>query len=334
MNNTLEKIKQIYQQMQNSPNRLLLPQIYPIALECKDYEGFCMLFCWEKPLSQNKGGNISQYNEAEKMLLASGLSIEDICKLRIESFEKYLKMRYIEDDKVCALSAREMEESFARVDTMLAATDVPKELHPVDLYFRSETATNQKFSILQNRQMIEKQYATLQGFITSKLAYYEILTTREIRKSEMEKRVKNSKKIFIIHGHSEAKRRELVSLLRDRFQLEPVILSEQPDQGLTIIEKFEKYASECSYAFALFTPDDIVTNGGVQYFQARPNVIFELGWFYANLGRSRVCILDQASEESRIFSDLQGVMRKQFKEDISETALEIEMELRSVGIIS
>ena len=68
MNNTLEKIKQIYQQMQNSPNRLsiLLPQIYPIALECKDYEGFCMLFCWEKPLSQNKGGNISQYNEAEK----------------------------------------------------------------------------------------------------------------------------------------------------------------------------------------------------------------------------------------------------------------------------
>ena len=108
----------------------------------------------------------------------------------------------------------------------------------------------------------------MQGFITSKLAYYEILTTREIRKSEMEKRVKNSKKIFIIHGHSEAKRRELVSLLRDRFQLEPVILSEQPDQGLTIIEKFEKYASECSYAFALFTPDDIVTNGGSTIFSS------------------------------------------------------------------
>lgn len=335
MNNTLEKINYIYRKMQDSPNQLsiLLPQIYSIALECKDYEGFCVLFCWEKPLSNNKGGNISQYSEANKMLLASGLNIEDIRKLREESFEKYLKMRYIEGDKVCALSAREMEESFARMDNMLSATDVPKELHPVDLYFRSEAATNQKLSILQSRQIIEKQYAILQGFITSKLAYYEILTSRKIRRSEMEKRVKNSKKIFIIHGHSEAKRRELVSLLRDRFQLEPVVLSEQPDQGLTIIEKFEKYAAECVYAFALFTPDDIVSNGGKQYFQARPNVIFELGWFYANLGRSRVCILDQASEQSQIFSDLQGVMRMQFQNSISEKIIEIERELESVGII-
>ena len=42
MNNTLEKINHIYRQMQDSPNQLsiLLPQIYSIALECKDYEGF------------------------------------------------------------------------------------------------------------------------------------------------------------------------------------------------------------------------------------------------------------------------------------------------------
>lgn len=111
------------------------------------------------------------------------------------------------------------------------------------------------------------------------------------------------------------------------------MLSEQPDQGLTIIEKFEKYASQCSYAFALFTPDDIISDGDTEYFQARPNVIFELGWFYANLGRSRVCILDQASEKSRIFSDLQGVMRVQFNNDVSEKYLDIERELKSVGII-
>ena len=83
----------------------------------------------------------------------------------------------------------------------------------------------------------------------------------------------------------------------------------------------------------MFTPDDIVTNGEQQYFQARPNVIFELGWFYANLGRSRVCILDQESEQSKIFSDLQGILRMQFKENISERYMEIERELKSVGII-
>ena len=153
------------------------------------------------------------------------------------------------------------------------------------------------------------------------------------RKEKLEKSSKNTKDVFIIHGHSEAKRRELETMLKERFGLNPIVLSEKPDQGLTIIEKFEKYASTCSYAFALFTPDDIVTNGGQQYFQARPNVIFELGWFYANLGRARVCILDQASDQSRIFSDLQGVMRMQFKENISEKHFEIERELKSVGII-
>ena len=153
------------------------------------------------------------------------------------------------------------------------------------------------------------------------------------RQIMLEKGIKNSKDIFIIHGHNEAKRRELEKILKENFGLNPIVLMELPDQGLTIIEKFEKYASSCSYAFALFTPDDIVTNGDQQYFQARPNVIFELGWFYANLGRSRVCILDQASERSRIFSDLQGVLRMQFNENISEKYMEIERELKSLGII-
>ncbi|MEE1282638.1 MAG: nucleotide-binding protein [Acutalibacteraceae bacterium] len=118
-----------------------------------------------------------------------------------------------------------------------------------------------------------------------------------------------------------------------RLSNRSIVLSDQPDQGLTIIEKFEKYAKNCSYAFALFTPDDIVTNGDKQYFQARPNVIFELGWFYANLGRSRVCILDQASERSKIFSDLQGILRMQFINDVSERYIEIDRELKSLGII-
>ena len=84
----------------------------------------------------------------------------------------------------------------------------------------------------------------------------------------------------------------------------------------------------------MFTPDDIVTaSNGKQYFQARPNVIFELGWFYANLGRAKVCILEQSSEKSEIFSDLQGIMRIQFQNNISESILSIRRELESVGII-
>lgn len=331
--NASERIDQILQQMDSKQLSQILPQLYPLAIECEDYEGFLILFCWEKTLNSDKNGNTVQMDEAIHILEAAGLDRTTIQTLKQHSFEKYLSMRYVKDDKVCTFSAREMEDYFARTDSMILATDPPKELHPLDLYYRSQDATKVKLNILQNRQDIEKQYAILQTFMTSKLTYYQVKLSQKERRSKLENRIHNSKQIFIIHGHNEAKRRELSSMLKERFGLEPIILSEQPDQGLTIIEKFEKHASQCSYAFALFTPDDIISDGDTQYFQARPNVIFELGWFYANLGRARVCILDQASEKSRIFSDLQGVMRLQFKDNISERFLEIERELKSVGII-
>lgn len=331
--NASERIEKILQDMDSNQLSKTLPQLYPLAIECEDYEGFLILFCWEKTLNSDKNGNAVQMDEAVHILEAVGLDKTTIGTLKQHSIEKYLSMRFVKDDQICSFSAREMEDYFARTDSMILAAEPPKELHPVDLYFRSQDATKAKLNILRNRQDIEKQYAILQSFITSKLTHYQVKLSQKERRAKLENQIQNSKQIFIIHGHNEAKRRELSDMLKERFGLEAIILSEQPDQGLTIIEKFEKYASQCSYAFALFTPDDIISDGDVQYFQARPNVIFELGWFYANLGRSRVCILDQASDKSRIFSDLQGVMRVQFKDNVSEKFLEIERELKSVGII-
>jgi hypothetical protein len=49
------------------------------------------------------------------------------------------------------------------------------------------------------------------------------------------------------------------------------------------------------------------------YAQARPNVIFELGWFYGSLGHSRVCILFKNG--TQIHSDLGGISRVQFADE-------------------
>lgn len=38
---------------------------------------------------------------------------------------------------------------------------------------------------------------------------------------------------------------------------EPVVLSERPSFGKTIIEKFEHYARNVDVTFVLFTPDDV-----------------------------------------------------------------------------
>jgi predicted nucleotide-binding protein len=143
---------------------------------------------------------------------------------------------------------------------------------------------------------------------------------------------RDPKKVFIIHGHDEAKRRELRALLSDRLGLIPVILSEQPDAGCsTLIEKFELYAPTCSYAIALFTPDDQVEGRGETYLQARPNVIYEIGWFCAALSRKKVMLL--LKEGTTVFSDFSGIVEKRFTEHISEKFLEIESDLRASGML-
>ena len=328
-----EKIDAIYERMQTQPLSLILPMLLPIALEFKDYEGYCILTYWGKPIAHDTDLNKTLQQEMQKVLLGEGVAVEAVKTIQHDSFEKYLKLRSIDKDQVLGLCAKEMENRIKELEDLINVVDTPNGLAPIDAYYLSERNTGQKLSALQSRQQVEQQYAVLQSYLTTKLVEYRRKAINRERKKELEKSIKNSKNIFIIHGHDEAKRRELESLLKDRFNLNPIVLLDQPDQGLTIIEKFEKYASDCSYAFALFTPDDIVTNGDKQYFQARPNVIFELGWFYANLGRSRVCILDQASEESKIFSDLQGVLRMQFNTNVSEKYIEIERELKSLGIL-
>ena len=111
--------------------------------------------------------------------------------------------------------------------------------------------------------------------------------------------------VFIVHGHDVANTLRLRTLLKERFGLHPMILSEEPGRGRTVIEKFEEEASRAAFAFALVTPDDLVSVAGVQRTQARPNVIFELGWFCGRLGREKICILFR--EGTSIHSDLDGV---------------------------
>lgn len=81
-------------------------------------------------------------------------------------------------------------------------------------------------------------------------------------------------RVFIIHGHDEAKRRELVDILTRRFGLEVVVMQERAGRSRTFIEKFEQEAVPCNAAIAVLTPDDVVTRVSESYAQPRPNVIY------------------------------------------------------------
>lgn len=138
-------------------------------------------------------------------------------------------------------------------------------------------------------------------------------------------------KVFLIHGHDAAAWRELRDLLEKRLKVQTLVLIEEPSAGETLIHKFETYADNCGYAFALFTPDDFVKKNNKVYFQARPNVLFELGWFYGHFGRERVCIVKKANTE--IPSDLAGILSIDYHDKLDEGFTQIQDELIRAGII-
>jgi predicted nucleotide-binding protein len=116
---------------------------------------------------------------------------------------------------------------------------------------------------------------------------------------------KKKAEIFVVHGHDD-EAKETVARFIEKLGGHAIVLHEQPNAGRTIIEKFEHHAN-VSFAVVLLTPDDF---GGesVNFLKprARQNVVFELGFFFAKLGRSNVCALHK--EDVEIPSDIQGVI--------------------------
>lgn len=113
-------------------------------------------------------------------------------------------------------------------------------------------------------------------------------------------------KVFVVHGRN-VEIRETVARFLAQLRVEPIILAEQVSQGRTIVELLEHHA-DVDYAVILLTGDDLGkgrTQKGNRP-RARQNVIFELGFFIAKLGRNRVTTLYEPGVE--IPTDYQAVV--------------------------
>ena len=113
-------------------------------------------------------------------------------------------------------------------------------------------------------------------------------------------------KVFIVHGHDKALKQEVARIV-EKQGLEAIILSEQANQGKTIIEKIEENA-DVGAAICLFTGDDYGKAKGAnsENLRARQNVVFEAGYFMGKLGRGNVIIV--ADKDLELPSDMQGVV--------------------------
>ena len=155
-----------------------------------------------------------------------------------------------------------------------------------------------------------------------------------IESSKRETHTKSTN-VFIVHGKDSVSKLELARML-EKLGFKPIILSEQPDKGRTIIEKLEHETIDVGFVFVILTPDDVgmardlyeKKADGLCY-RARQNVILELGYFVGQIGRSRVCCLYKGDLE--LPSDIHGVVYKKFEKTIDECYRGIIEELKAAG---
>lgn len=223
----------------------------------------------------------------------------------------------------------QIREIKSLLNNILGENDYTKQ---IDMYSNSQSYNYKR--VYPTKTCIQSIVGTIKAAISNIKKTSEMINNKQstIRNATNSKIVKNN--VFIIHGQDEAKMRELKEIIKDDFDLNPIVLLEKPAGGSKpLIDKFENYAEKCSFAIAVFTPDDKITNkNGETCFQARPNTIYELGWFCGCLGREKVLLL--LKEGTSTFSDFYGIHELRFKNDIKEKLSEIEAELVECGLLS
>jgi predicted nucleotide-binding protein len=206
-----------------------------------------------------------------------------------------------------ALNTR--KAAFAKAEQELAATALPRVHNPA----HAETAIK-----------LERILRGLGTHMTGEAAQNEDAQARNVRS-------------FIVHGHDHQSLYELVYYLQNTLKLdEPAVLQNMPNEGKTLIEKFESEAELTDLVFVLLTPDDELAKDSdteTEKYRARQNVIFEMGFFLGKLGRKSGKILLLHKGPLDIPSDIAGIGYIDITSGIESAGEQIRRELRPLGVL-
>jgi predicted nucleotide-binding protein len=148
---------------------------------------------------------------------------------------------------------------------------------------------------------------SIEEFLKYVLDEHGLNLSSSLKKIEPKKGLKD---VFVVYGHND-EIKESVARTLEKLGLMPIILDEKPNENKTIMEKIEKYSS-VDFAVIIFSPDDFAYPKGKSpsegKFRPRQNVILELGYFIAKLGRNRVVVLYQKIDNFELLSDYSGVL--------------------------
>jgi predicted nucleotide-binding protein len=148
----------------------------------------------------------------------------------------------------------------------------------------------------------------MSGRWTSGIGTEGVFSATKYDASKLEEELPTSNSVFLVHGHDEGAKHSVARFI-EQLGVTPVILQEQINRGMTIIEKFEEFAARAGFAVILMTPDDVgypVSREEEKKHRPRQNVLLELGYFAAKLGRSKTFVLTKGDVEMP--SDIFGLV--------------------------
>lgn len=291
--NNLTLVEQLLNNIEKEPLSKSVSSILSISLDCRDYNGYCILSLMLMPISENAKINELQTIEIVKNLAHAGLSKDYIAEIYETCRKEFVEMKLIAPEQASSHSLKEIELWLLEAkNTLASATCVSR-------------ASYESLSLRINQ--MQRLYEVMRSYVISKLTYYkQIIKEQNNNKCLTATKETNVSKVFVVHGHNNEKK-EAVARLIEQQEIQAIILHEQANQGATIIEKIERN-SDVGCAVCLFTADDIgqpktASNGSAR---ARQNVVFEAGFFMGKLGRDKVIII--ADHDVEMPSDLQGIV--------------------------
>ena len=147
-------------------------------------------------------------------------------------------------------------------------------------------------------------------------------------------------KVFIVHGRNHAVRNSIRLFIQDEMKLETVVMEAGAHKGRTLAEKLEEMAEGCGFAVIIASLDDYLfvvdklswdsvklPESSRRVRRVRQNVLIEIGFFWARLGRNRTAILAEEGIEGEEASDIKGIGYIPITEDLARTKLEVRKEL-------
>lgn len=181
-------------------------------------------------------------------------------------------------------------------------------------------------------EALEEQIIFLKSLIQT-IDLHECAVSAETEQAQIRQVNADSKDVFIVHGRDESIKQSVARFL-EKLKLNPVILHEQPNSGQNIFEKLENCAKNVGFAIVLLTPDDLGKLKGNKDNlkpRARQNVILEMGYFMALLGKGNVCALYKENSNLELPTDFDGSLYVSYDNNCG-WQFKLAQEMKAAGI--